>query len=351
MNRLTTYILYGLVVLMVLGCKKKTIDFTYSPTQPCAGKSVAFSNHSDSGEDWFWTFGDNATSSVKSPTHIYKQPGTYTVTLKVDDKNMLTRSKQITIYDTIPSFSSSFVDTIGLRIYEDASFRALVYNPYSYNIEYLWQVDKEQQCTVLSEDMTSATLRLYFLKADTYRISLRIVMNGDTTLAEKTYEIQDYPSEGVLMRNAEGDYRQRIYGVRSDAPASATESALTAALDAAQDSAILVSGEKILVQDIPAFEGITWDGVATANRRLYLRSESEGIYVAFMDGSQPVCITTVPTFALLTDITDNRLYWATADSVMYLPLIDTPNNNFTKQPIKLNNLQGVKRLAKDNELR
>jgi len=34
---------------------------------------------------WFWTFGDNSTSLIQTPTHTYSEEGNYTVTLKVTD--------------------------------------------------------------------------------------------------------------------------------------------------------------------------------------------------------------------------------------------------------------------------
>jgi PKD repeat protein len=58
--------------------------FTVPPTT-CAGKSVTFTNTTPTvtpAATWLWDFGDGtATSTLKSPTHIYTIPGPYTVTL------------------------------------------------------------------------------------------------------------------------------------------------------------------------------------------------------------------------------------------------------------------------------
>ena len=70
----------------MMACKKIDVDFSYSPDQPKAGEKVTFTNLSTGGEEWAWTFGDGGTSTLKSPTYTYKNPGTYTVTLKVDGK-------------------------------------------------------------------------------------------------------------------------------------------------------------------------------------------------------------------------------------------------------------------------
>lgn len=43
---------------------------------------VSFTNLSDNADSYVWNFGDGAGSNEQSPTHIYKTPGNYTVSLK-----------------------------------------------------------------------------------------------------------------------------------------------------------------------------------------------------------------------------------------------------------------------------
>lgn len=54
-------------------------DFV-TPAMGCAPDTVAFHN-TGRGTSYLWKFGDGATSTEQQPTHIYTQPGTYTVTL------------------------------------------------------------------------------------------------------------------------------------------------------------------------------------------------------------------------------------------------------------------------------
>ena len=68
-------ILFAASMLMLIGCKKVTVDFTYSPAEPKAGETVSFTNLSSAGETWAWTFGDNTTSLSKNPSKIYKKAG------------------------------------------------------------------------------------------------------------------------------------------------------------------------------------------------------------------------------------------------------------------------------------
>lgn len=66
-----------------------TPDFNVSGV-PCRGGTVNFANTTAQGYNLFsfaygflWTFGDGDSSTAPVPTHVYDQPGTYTVTLTV----------------------------------------------------------------------------------------------------------------------------------------------------------------------------------------------------------------------------------------------------------------------------
>lgn len=52
-----------------------------TPSTGCAPYNAVFNNTSLAGQQFFWDFGDGATSTATSPTHLYATPGTYTVTL------------------------------------------------------------------------------------------------------------------------------------------------------------------------------------------------------------------------------------------------------------------------------
>lgn len=47
--------------------------------------SVSFTPRVDSVTNYNWNFGDGTTSTQQSPTHVYKRPGNYTVSLKVNN--------------------------------------------------------------------------------------------------------------------------------------------------------------------------------------------------------------------------------------------------------------------------
>jgi PKD repeat protein len=68
---------------------KPNASFTANPTSGASPLTVVFADTSTSGHDpityWLWDFGDGDTSTDQHPTHVYIQPGTYTVTLTITD--------------------------------------------------------------------------------------------------------------------------------------------------------------------------------------------------------------------------------------------------------------------------
>lgn len=66
-----------------------TIDAIVAVPQTvvCIPDPVVFSNNSSNGNSFFWDFGDNTTSTLENPSHLYTTSGTYEVTLVVSDAN------------------------------------------------------------------------------------------------------------------------------------------------------------------------------------------------------------------------------------------------------------------------
>ncbi len=66
-------------------------DFASSPAAdteiPLPDAEVSFEDLSSNGVSWHWDFGDGNTSNQENPTHIYRTPGDYEVTLTVTDGN------------------------------------------------------------------------------------------------------------------------------------------------------------------------------------------------------------------------------------------------------------------------
>jgi len=80
-------------------------SFTYSPSNPAPVLAVTFTASATGGTQPYsynWDFGDGFTSNGQSVSHSYLLPGTYTVTLTVDDANGATVSTSQTVTVSIP---------------------------------------------------------------------------------------------------------------------------------------------------------------------------------------------------------------------------------------------------------
>lgn len=332
------------ICLAIVACKKNDVKFTYSPEAPRAGQAVTFTNQSSSGQDWEWSFGDGGVSTLKSPSHTYKKPGTYRVLLKVDKKAAWTATKEVTVYDTVPTFTAS--DSV-FCVFKDYTFTAQVYNPYNLEVSYEWLLPLEESYAEVSDTtLTGASLHLFFTRVLAEApIRLRVVLNGDTTVVEQFFAVTDQPTNSVLLRTDEGDWRQRIFGSRAEK--AKKDATATALLDAEVDTFQVYNGDTFQLSGMQIIFP-TLQGFHIAKRKFYYRDD-EGVWVANIDGSYFVPIDTTPCTAMTLDMTDNRIYWANANGVWYMPFVGSDNNQFITVPTQLNDFGGVIRLAADGE--
>ena len=70
-----------------------TTAFAAYPETGQAPLSVQFSDMSVGAESWTWVFGDGTYSSSRNPSHVFSEPGTYTVSLLVSDGSGRSASK------------------------------------------------------------------------------------------------------------------------------------------------------------------------------------------------------------------------------------------------------------------
>ena len=80
---------------------KPEAGFEIMTRSAVSGTAVQFEDHSDnSPTSWLWSFGDNATSTLASPTHIYTTPGRYTVSLTATNgAGSSATTEEIVIFD------------------------------------------------------------------------------------------------------------------------------------------------------------------------------------------------------------------------------------------------------------
>ncbi len=61
--------------------QKPMVRFTASSLNSCVTDTIRFTNQSDTGITFFWSFGDGTTSLLRDPKHVYTRSGTYRVSL------------------------------------------------------------------------------------------------------------------------------------------------------------------------------------------------------------------------------------------------------------------------------
>ena len=92
-----------------------TIEAVVADPNPvvCLPNPVIFNNNSANGNDFFWDFGDNTTSTDVNPTHLYQSAGNYTVTLIVSDTNGCFTPDSIEFLVVIGDFQGGIVQPPG----------------------------------------------------------------------------------------------------------------------------------------------------------------------------------------------------------------------------------------------
>ena len=349
-------ILFAASVLMLVGCKKVAVDFTYSPAEPKAGETVLFTNNSTGGESWTWNFGDNATSLTKNPNKVYKKPGTYVVTLMVDSAKNQTCSKVISIYDTIPTFVCS-VDT--LWHYQDVTFTANVYNPYGYDQTFDWVLPDTSKCIIQSGSTKDAAVSVYFTQPGQYDIQLTIKQKDKVyPTIKKTFVVNETKDTALVMRTTDGTIlRQRMIG---DSPEEER-------LEKPNVSKIPEDEKLILAvcDTMVEFNGITY--YASRMQALFPNLEvkrmqmdhvrqiwyivtDKGLYAASINGKYLRLIDSQATGALYVDKERQRLYWATANGLFAVRLQPsvTNNNAISDTPSQYNELTNIDLITVNN---
>lgn len=90
--------------ISVLPRASPAANFTANVTTGTAPLAVAFTDTSTNNPTgWNWTFGDGALSDQQNPTHVYSEPGNYSVNLQVinaDGTNSLLKTDYVSVYLT-----------------------------------------------------------------------------------------------------------------------------------------------------------------------------------------------------------------------------------------------------------
>lgn len=347
MNRLLIICLACAIAMA--GCKKVSVDFTYSPAEPKAGDTITFTNNSSAGEKWAWSFGDYSTNLSKNPTKVYKKPGTYLVTLMVDSAKYNTCSKSITIYENEPTFVAS---TDSICHYQDVTLTANIYNPFKYALSYQWVLSTN--CVLHSGSLTSNSIVVYFKSPEVEESVQLTIKQGDTThpTITKKYFIHETQAPAIVMKSKSGIYRQRIINERLDSVRISFFSEDSLLLSTTTDTCVTFNGVDFHASkmgDIFPDHKVQRLQIDAMAQKWYIVTP-EGLFVANFSGTNLQLIDADATGALCVDAYRNLLYWATPDGLKAMPLVKSKNNLFSTQPILYNHLSAIDYVVVNNDL-
>ena len=339
--------------MILAGCKKVDVDFSYSPTEPRAGQLVKFSNLSSAGENWSWNFGDNTSSVLKNPSHTFKKPGTYVVTLMVDSAKYNTCSHTVIVYDTIPTFVTS---TDSICHYTDVTLTANVYNPFSYTLTYQWLLP--EGCELVSGTLEDKAIIVYFKEFskssnDTKKIALTITQNGKTYPISRDLHIYETKAPSLVLKKVNNTVvRQRLINgyIEDPTPADGEDIRM---LELSSDTMLTFNGVTFYasqMQNIFPNQTIQRLQIDAMAQKWYITT-LEGLFVANFNGNDLTLVDTEAIGGIYVDMERNRLYWATNNGLKAMPLIKSKNNQFATTPELYNSISDIDRIVVNNNYR
>lgn len=96
-------------------------DFDISSDELFLEQELTFTNKSENATSFEWNFGDGNESTEKDPVHKYSTPGTFTITLKVDDNKTATKSVIVHDADRAVYFSNKIESDLDITLFDRIS--------------------------------------------------------------------------------------------------------------------------------------------------------------------------------------------------------------------------------------
>lgn len=352
-----SYLLLILGLTCLVGCKELTCDFSYSPSMPCVGQTVVFTNQSSGADDFDWSFGDNSSSTTGSPTHIYKKPGKYTVTLwvKRDKVQKKSISKDIYIVDTVPTIAyeaDSIFSYLPIKIY------AQYYNPWDKPVSFKWDIQGSVVVTA-GKSLDSSAFVCYFTEHAQQEQSIAVTL--DITIGDRTTHVRDIrpvyrqPAPSVLYQTDGKYYEQRFYSYGMNRlyqwPAETQDAYNISQLLNEQDSVFQYGDsllttrymEQVIGQPITGFQ------VDQLAGKMY-GYNNNGLWVVNINGRYPRQINTDRVQAIKVDAPGNRIYWATKQGLFTHRLVEARDNTLLYNPQRITEKTSITRISTNNNI-
>ena len=205
----------AVLCLLMAACKEKEVIFTYSPDVPRAGQSITFTNSTAEGEKWEWNFGDGTTSAAKSPSKVYKRPGTYSVVLTVDGKKSRRVAKTLTVVDSIPQIS--LVNDSVVHFMTPVKLQMSAYDPYRYNKLYYWILNDDVE--LVEGELEDEYITVVFKQHDVNMlVNCLFTLGDDVYECERSFYVEDTTAVALYMKTPDRIYCQRTFEYGEETP-------------------------------------------------------------------------------------------------------------------------------------
>lgn len=192
-NAIPHEITHGTYTIGGVANKPPKADFSYSPTNPTVSDTVQFTDASGDPDgsiaSWTWEFGDGGTSTEKSPSHKYANPGTFTVRLTVTDNKGATDTvaKSVKIFEaTVKPPKADFTSSpASPKPGESVKFTDKSTDPDGSVVSWSWEFG--DGATSTEQNPTHA-----YAKAGSYTVKLTVTDNvGAQDTATKTITVSE----------------------------------------------------------------------------------------------------------------------------------------------------------------
>ncbi|NPA75273.1 MAG: PKD domain-containing protein [Euryarchaeota archaeon] len=167
--------------MVIVKDTKPSVTFTYS--NAIEGQPTQFKANITSYDGIVyihWDFGDGSTSTEENPTHIYRENGTYrvTVTVREKDGDEANCTKLVYVQDTSPIIQLK-LDTLG-KIVEDEKIKLNATGTHAYDgvKEYLWDFTYIEGHFIADKKTKKPFAETSYPEQGNYTIALRVV-DGD----------------------------------------------------------------------------------------------------------------------------------------------------------------------------
>lgn len=197
----TKLLIFSVVLVVFAACAKPIAQFQTPQKTYQAKTEIRFDNQSQKADAYEWDFGDSTSSTEATPTHTYKEAGTYTVVLKAKKEGKENITQQVIKVTAIP-LSADFK----MELKSTTAPVEVIFENLSEGAErYLWDFGDHTKST---EENPVHKYRF----GGTYTVKLYAIDGGKRKVAEKEITIENSESACLVLIETEfGNMTFRLY--------------------------------------------------------------------------------------------------------------------------------------------